>query len=244
MIDLSVIVPCYNEEDNIQPFVLKILEVLNQYSIKGEIILINDGSADKTEDIIERLSREFDNVLKINHQVNLGITESWYSGLVKSNGQYVVTIDADFQYNPNDINILYSEIIKGDCDLVQGWRREYKDNKAIRKLLSRALSGILNGLFFLKINDIKSGFVIYKRNVFFDILGERKKYFTFQHFFIICAVKKGYVLKQVPIEFSPRLHGKSFIKNPLFFSCKVILDMPRALLNFGFVGRKKKKERT
>ena len=240
MTELSVIVPCYNEEENIPDLVLKILDIFKQYAIAGEVVLINDGSTDNTWQIIEKLSEQFVNVFMVHHQTNLGITESWHSGLLRSNGRYVVTIDADMQYNPNDITMLYKMISEGGCDLVQGWRKDYRDNKFIRKLLSRALSGILNSLFFLKIHDIKSGFVIYKRDAFFDILKERKKFFTFQHFFIICALKKGYILKQVPITFNPRVHGESFIKNPFLFSCKVILDIPRALLNFGFVGRKKR----
>ena len=239
MIDLSVIVPCYNEENNIEDIVLKILDSFNKNTIKGEIILVNDGSSDRTSMEIERLSRQFKNVFGINHVKNLGITEAWNSGLKGSQGRYIVTIDADLQYRPEDIIELYNQMTKDDYDLVQGWRREYKDKNLLRKFLSKSLSHILNILFLTGINDIKSGFVIYKRDVFSDILKTKKKFHTFQHFFILCALRKGYRLKQVPITFYPRKRGESFIKNPILFSFKVLLDIPKAILVFGVITRKK-----
>ena len=86
--------------------------------------------------------------------------------------------------------------------------------------------------------DIKSGFVMYKREVFFDILKYRNKFLVFQHFFILCAIKQGHRIKQVPIAFYPRIRGESFIKNPIFFSFKVLLDIPKAVLYFGVLARK------
>lgn len=239
MIDLSVIVPCFNEEDNIEVLALRILDSFNKNSVEGEIILVNDGSSDKTLIKMERFSKQFNNIFVINHVKNLGITEAWNSGLKVSHGRYVVTIDADLQYRPEDIMQLYNLITNRNCDLVQGWRKEYKDKNLFRRFLSRALNRILNILFFKRINDIKSSFVIYKRDVFFDVLKSRKEFRTFQHFFILCALKKGYILRQVPITFSPRMKGESFIKNPMFFSFKVLLDIPKAILNFWVITRKR-----
>jgi phenylacetate-CoA ligase len=239
MSDLSVIVPCFNEENNIEVLALRILDSFNKNSIKGEIIFVNDGSSDKTLIKIERLSRQLNNIFVINHVKNLGITEAWSSGLKISHGRYIVTIDADLQYKPEDIMQLYNQITKNNYDLVQGWRKEYKDKNLFRRFLSRALSRILNILFFKRINDIKSSFVIYKRDVFFDILKSRREFRTFQHFFILCALRKGYSLRQVPITFYPRMRGESFIKNPISFSFKVLLDIPKAILIFWGYNKKK-----
>ena len=234
MIDLSVIVPCFNEEKNVEILVLKLLDLFNKNIISGEIILIDDGSFDDTYIDIKKLSKQFKNVIGIEHGRNLGITEAWKSGLKNSQGRYVVTIDADLQYNPKDIELLYETIIKVNCDLVQGWRREYKDRDLLRKFLSKSLNYILNILFLTRVNDIKSGFVMYKREVFIDILKESKKYNTFQHYFTLCAIKRGYIIKQVPVIFYPRMRGESFIKHPLFFSLKVLLEIPKAILDFEF----------
>lgn len=237
--ELSVIVPCFNEEDNIPDIVHKILGLLREATIRGEIILVNDGSTDNTRSVIETISKQHKNILGIHHEQNLGITEAWNSGVKHSRGKYIVTIDADLQYKPEDILVLYTQITKENCDLVQGWRKEYKDNNVFRKLPSRALSYVLNLLFFTRINDIKSGFVIYKREVFSDILKERSNFRFFQHFFILCALKKGYRFQQVPITFYPRLRGNSFIKNPVLFSLKVLLEFPRAIVDFGVMTRRK-----
>jgi len=240
MTDLSVIAPCYNEQDNIKNLALSILDVFDKYSIDGEIILIDDCSSDATGVGIKRLSGQFKNIISVSHPENMGIVEAWNSGLKNSHGRYTLTIDADLQYSPEDIGMLYKEISGDSYDLVQGWRREYKDRSLFRKFLSRSLSCALNILFFIRLHDIKSGFVVYKRDVFFDILKDRKRYHTFQHFFILSALKKGYRLKQVPVAFYPRERGESFIKHPIFFSLKVLLDIPRAILDFWTMKRKAK----
>jgi len=232
MIDLSIITPCYNEEENIEELVLKILDEFDNNAVNGEIVLIDDCSSDGTGLKIKRLSSQFKSVLGITHSRNMGIVEAWNSGLKNSQGKYVLTIDADLQYDPRDIMVLYKEALKGDYDLVQGWRREYRAKSLFRKILSRTLSHILNLLFFTRLNDIKSGFVVYKREVLLDILKDRKRYRAFQHFFILSALKKGYRLKQMPVTFYPRKEGKSFIKNPILFSFKVMLDIPRAIFDF------------
>jgi len=238
MINLSVVVPCFNEQKNIEELVSTVLKIFTKNEITGELVLVNDGSLDDTAIEIERFSKQFKNVLGVNHSKNLGIAEAWHSGLEMSNAEYVVTIDADLQYNPEDIIVLYNEIIKNNYDLVQGWRREYRAQSLFRKFLSRSLSCLLNILFLRKINDIKSGFVIYKRKVFFDILNSRNKVRSFQHFFILCALSKGYRFKQVPVKFYPRKKGRSFIKNPLFLSFAVLSDIPKAILNFKIISRK------
>jgi len=238
MIELSVIVPCYNEQNNIKDLVSKVLELFNKNMINGEIILVNDGSNDESCMEIEKISEQKKNVVGISHAENLGITEAWNSGLKNSHGKCIVTIDADLQYNPEDIIRLYQEIRSDKYDLVQGWRREYKDKNLLRKFLSRALSRLLNVLFFTRVKDIKSGFVMYRREVFFDILKYRNEFRVFQHFFILCALKQGYKIKQIPIMFSPRIRGVSFIKNPFFFSLKVLSDIPKAVLYFGVLAKK------
>lgn len=242
-LDLSIIIPCFNEEENIVQIASKVLGIFDINAIRGEIIFVNDGSHDGTHAEIERVTKQFKNIVGIDHSKNLGITEAWNSGLKRSCGIYAVTIDADLQYNPEDILLLYKEIIKDNYDLVQGWRREYKDTNLTRRFLSRALSCLLNLLFFTKLNDIKSGFVLYKREILSDILQERKNFRVFYHFFILCALKKGYRIKQVPITFYPRIHGHSFIKNPILLSCKVLLDIPRAIFDFGIMERSKAKRR-
>ena len=244
LFELSVIVPCFNEEDNMDRIVSEILALFKHNGIEGEIVLIDDGSHDKTKVKIEGLSNRFENVIGISHSRNLGIVETWYSGLKNSSGRYVVTIDADLQYSPQDILLLYKKIIEGGYDLVQGWRRESLDTHLFRKFLSRILSFMLNILFFTWISDIKSGFVIYKRETFLSVLKHRNRYKLFQHFFILCAIKGRCRFYQIPITFYPRFKGESFIKNPILFSFQVLSDIPKAVLDFGIIERLKTRRKS
>lgn len=241
--EVSVVIPCFNEELNIPEVANKVLESFDENLIKGEIVLVNDGSSDGSAPVIQAMSSRYKNVIGIHHHHNLGITEAWNSGIMRANGRYVVTIDADMQYDPGDIGKLYRIMKEGGCDIVQGWRKEYKDASLMRKFISRSLSCMLNVLFFTRMHDIKSGFVIAKKEVLFDILKERHKLRLYQHFFILCALKKGYCLKQAPVGFYQRNKGKSFIVNPALFSLKVLLELPRAIIEYGIVSRLFNKEK-
>lgn len=238
LFELSVIIPCFNEQNNVDELVLRTICVFKDHAIKGEVILVNDGSTDNTKFEIEKLAKRFKNVIAISHVTNRGIVEAWSSGLRISKGRHVLTIDGDLQYRPEDIIELYRGQQKG-WDLVQGWRQKRQDNDFLRRLLSTGLNLFLNAIFLLNLHDIKSSFVIYKREAFDDILSNKNRYRLFQHFFILAALKKGYRLKQIPITFYPRTKGKSFIRHPIIFSYKVITDIPRAILEFwGFNHRR------
>jgi phenylacetate-CoA ligase len=227
--EISMIAPCLNEEKNIVSLVKRINKSLDKTGIKGEIILIDDGSRDKTLEVMKKIKSKNKNLIIVKHKDNKGIVESWKSGLKKARGRYIVTIDSDLQYLPEDIPRLYNEIKNSKYDLVQGWRREDEKKDLIRDFLSKTLSFVLNKIFSMNLRDIKSGFIIYKKEVFKDILSYKKDYRLFQHFVTIAAYWKGYKIKQIPVKFAKRKHGKSFIGMiPIKFIVKVLLDIPKA----------------
>ena len=233
MIEVSVIAPCLNEEENIEPLVKRINKALNKARINGEIILINDGSKDDTLSILKKVKSKTKNLIIINHNKNKGIVEAWKSGLRKATGRYVITTDSDLQYLPEDIPRLYKKIKGSKFDLVQGRREKDEEKNFIRDSLSVSLSFILNRIFSMKLKDIKSGFIIYKRKVFKDILDYKKNYNLFQHFVTVAAHWKGYKIKQIPVKFAKRKHGKSFINAvPVKFIVKILLDIPKAISEY------------
>lgn len=238
-VKLSIIVPCYNEEKNLVPLLKRLEDTLKKIGSLYEIILIDDGSQDNTKEVIKRLSKENKNIIPKFHEKNLGIVGAWKTGLQLSSGEYIVTIDADLQYRPEDIELLYKEMENGDFDLVQGWRAFHVKQNYFRGFLSKYFSLLLNFLFSMNLNDIKSGFIIYKRACFDDILSYKYNYYYFQHFITISAYYKGYKIKQIPITFDKRYYGESFIKIPLLFSMKALLDLPKALIEFRLKRRKK-----
>jgi phenylacetate-CoA ligase len=229
---LSVIVPCFNEEKNLPLLVNRINHAMGSAGIPGEVVLVNDGSRDGTASVIDQLARQFENVRGVHHPVNRGIVEGWRSGLAASRGEVVLTTDADLQYAPEDVPSLYREMASGDWDLVQGWRRDREEPSWLRDVLSVGLSKLLQWIFSMDLQDVKSGFIAYRRDVFADILDYRMRYFSFQSLITVAAHFKGYRIRQVPITFYRRNAGESFIRRPLIFSLKAATDLPKAFWEY------------
>ena len=229
---LAVIVPCFNEERSLPHLVDRTHAALAAAGIRGEIVLVNDGSLDRTGAVIDGLAEQHDDVHAVHHPRNRGIVEGWRSGLAASTAKLVLTTDADLQYAPEDISTLYREARQGAWDLVQGWRQHRTEQAWLRDVLSGGLSVLLRWVFSMDLHDVKSGFVVYKREVFADILDFRMRYFSFQSLMTVAAHSKGYRIKQVPITFHERYAGQSFIRRPLIFSLKAATDIPKAIWEY------------
>jgi phenylacetate-CoA ligase len=235
---LSVVVPCFNEEENLPLLVERLETTLTEHGIEGEIILVDDASRDGTRESIRREAARRANVVGCYHDVNQGIVGGWRTGLSVARGEYVVTIDADLQYQPEDVARLYAEARASGADLVQGWRRFSKENHFVRYALSVGLSGMLNVLFLMRLKDIKSGFILYRKEAFADILEYRGQYRMFQHFVTIAAHAKGYRIRQIPVTFERRHAGESFITQPARFAARVLREIPTAFLEYRVRGGK------
>lgn len=240
-LDLSVVVPCYNEEGNLRELVGRTVRAATDEGVGAfEILLVDDGSTDGTGPLIGELAAEFPQVVPVDHQENRGIVAGWRSGFERSKGRVVLTTDADLQYAPEDIPMLFRECDGGPWDLVQGWRKNYREKSLLRKLLSTGFSGILRLLFFLPLHDVKSGFIAYRRDVLEDILDYRFHYFSFQSLPTVAGYFKGYRIKQVPITFHQRFAGASSIERPIIFSIRTALDLPKALVEYRFLKPRRK----
>ncbi len=215
-IELSVIAPCFNEADNIQEFVSRTLRVLDHKGIRGELILIDDGSRDATAERIRAHEAQHPGrVIGVYHGSNRGLEQGWKSGLEASRGAYTCLIDADLQYQPEDIYKLYREIKFSNVDLVQGTRSHIGRLKDGRYILSITLNWLLNRCFRMRARDNKSGFVLCRRDILAEILRHRHRYSYFQTFITVAAHSRGYSVREVETLFESRIHGKSFIKNRL-----------------------------
>ncbi len=232
--DLSVIVPCFNEEDNLGILVDRIQGVFNDIGTQGEIVLVDDGSTDRTSQVITGLQSRYKNVLSVSHGSNLGIARAWATGLKRCSGRYIVTIDADMQYQPEDIAKLYQTALKTDADLVQGYRRFNVRN--LRYILSSLFSILLNILFFNALKDPKSGFVVYKKEILQDLLKYKKTYVSYQSLIIVSARARHYKIRQIPVGFSQRYSGTTSQGLPARLSKipKFFRDIWRWYLEFCF----------
>src|SRR5262249_27989350 len=232
-VELSVIVPCYNEEDNLPELVERTERVFERRRICGEIVLVNDGSRDGTAAQIEALAGRHPCVVGVQHTTNLGIPAGWKSGFERSRGRHVCTIDADLQYQPEAIAQLYREMCFSKADLVQGWRSTLERQHDHRYYWSRGLDYLLKLAFAMPEYDVKSGFVLYRREVFEDILQESDRFYYFQHMITVVAKAKGYSVRQVETLFAERHAGQSFIGGfPLKMMSRTFVDIGRAFLDY------------
>jgi glycosyltransferase involved in cell wall biosynthesis len=230
--DLSVIVPCYNEEANLRPLVERLGAVLDLFRIRAELVLVDDASRDGTRAVIQELMRGPVPVVGVFHDRNQGIAGGWRSGLAAARAPLVAIMDADLQYAPEDLPRLYQILQREKPDIVQGWRIAHNFKSTYRYLLSLAFSFMLNRLLGTRLQDIKSGFLCTRREVFAAMLETRRPYRYLQHFITINAVSKGYTIRQEPVLFWNREAGQSFITSPLRFALRSLPDLGRAVREF------------
>jgi phenylacetate-CoA ligase len=230
--ELSLIVPCYNEEGNLRELVDRLSSVFKLFGMHAEIVLVDDLSKDGTRALIQKLAAEHPFVTGVYHERNQGIVGGWRSGLAAARAPVVAIMDADLQYAPEDLPRLYQIWKREGADIVQGWRIAHNFKATYRYALSLAYSFALNRLLGTRLRDIKSGFLCTRREVMEDILKTRYTYRFFQHFIIVNAVSKGYSLRQEPVLFWNRHAGVSFITSPLRFGLNSLVDLPNAFREF------------
>ena len=231
---LSIVVPCFNEEFNVPELVDRVLAMLERGELTGELLLVDDGSKDRTRQVIEEHERRHPGVVVgCFHAVNQGIAAAWKTGTARAHGRYVVIIDADLQYQPEDILRLHRTLIETSVDVVQGWRSAVGRERDQRYYLSRGLNFILNRTFGTKLRDSKSGFVICAREVMQDLLAHEGDYYYWQSFIMVAAHAKGYSYKEVETLFEARRQGVSFLETQAYWvSVKAFVDVGKALWEY------------
>ncbi|MFO0762854.1 MAG: glycosyltransferase [Byssovorax sp.] len=235
VIELSVIVPCLNEELNLPELARRVLGTFDVGGFSGELILVDDGSTDRTAEVIRDLSRAHGaRVRGVFHPHNRGIAEGWKSGALAARGTLVATLDADLQYQPEDLLRLRRALYDHSVDVVQGYRSAVGRARDQRYHLSRGLNALLNGVFSMNLRDNKSGFVICAREVFLDLLDHRQRYAYWQSFIMVAAHAKGYSYKEVETIFEQRRQGHSFLEGmgALRASARSLVDIGKATIEY------------
>lgn len=197
---ISVIVPVYNEKENIEALYKKLIKVLKK---EDEIIFVDDGSTDGSYEVIKKIHERDGRVKCIKFARNFGKTAALMAGFEIAKGDAVVTIDGDLQNDPDDIPKLLEKL--KEYDVVNGWRYDRKDpffSKKLPSIISNKISRWLTGL---KIHDFNCGLKAYKKECIKDleIYGEMHRY--------IPAILswKGYSVGEVKVKHHPRKFGKS-----------------------------------
>ena len=175
--NLSIIIPAFNEEESIKPLVNLIFKNLDKNLEDFEIILIDDGSNDKTWDEIVKISNKFENIVSIKLLENYGKSDALDAGFKVCKGNYVLTMDADLQDDPSEIFPLYSMIIENKYDLVSGWKK--KRNDPLTKTIPSKFFNLVTRLFSgIKLNDFNCGIKIFRKEVInsINLYGEMHRY--------------------------------------------------------------------
>jgi glycosyltransferase involved in cell wall biosynthesis len=215
---LSLVIPVYNECQNLRSLHEDLLAVLSEMEFDYEIIYVDDGSTDQGLTILKEIAVAHKSVAVIQLRRNFGQTAAISAGIDLARGQVLVCLDADLQNDPADIPLLLAKLEEG-YDLVSGWRQNRQDHWLWRKLVSSVANRIISSITKVRLHDYGCTLKAYRR----DLLNHIRLYGQMHRFIPALAVMVGATLAEVPVNHRPRLHGKS--KYGLGRTFNVILDL-------------------
>jgi len=177
MIQISVVIPVFNEEESIPELTQWISRVMIQHGFSYELICVNDGSTDNSWTVIRELSKSEKEIKGINFTRNFGKSAALDAGFKKAEGKVVITMDADLQDSPDEIPELYRMIIEEGFDVVSGWKKERHDPIS-KTIPSRFFNGVTRWISGIPLHDFNCGLKAYKRKVIknIHIYGEMHRY--------------------------------------------------------------------
>ena len=228
--DISVIVPLYNEEESLPELYAWIGRVMKEHGFTYEVIFVNDGSTDKSWRVIEQLSSKSDNVKGIKFRRNYGKSPALYCGFKEAQGDVVITMDADLQDSPDEIPGLYKMITEDGYDLVSGYKQKRYDplSKTIPTKLFNATARKISGIHNL--HDFNCGLKAYRRDVVknIEVYGEMHRYIPY------LAKNAGFdKIGEKVVHHQARKYGKSKFGLNRFFNGYLDLITLWFLSNFG-----------
>jgi len=215
---ISVVIPAYNEEENVPRLYEKLKKVLEALGEDYEIIFVDDGSTDKTPEILKELAEKDSRVKVIRFKRNYGQTAAMYAGFEHAKGDVIITMDADLQNDPEDIPKLLEKMKEG-YDIVSGWRKDRKDPFLSRKLPSTIANWVISKVTGVHLHDYGCTLKAYKADV-----AKRYRLYGDMHRFLPALAKRfGAKIAEIPVKHHPRLYGKS--KYGIDRTIRVILDI-------------------
>lgn len=235
---ISIVVPVLNEEDSIFPLINEIRKVFKTMDVWYEIILIDDGSTDKSLSTIIELSKTDKRIKFISFRKNYGKSAALQIGFKQAAGEAVITMDSDLQDDPNEIPALLKKLDEG-YDVVSGWKKIRQD-PFIKKVSSKFFNFVTRIFSGIKIHDFNCGLKAYRKSVTesLNVYGELHRYMP------VLAHWQGYSIAEIPVKHHPRRYGKTKFGISRFF--KGFIDLitvvfttryiKRPMHLFGFLG--------
>ncbi len=176
--DISVVVPLFNEEESLPELVAWIEKVMAENNFSYEIVMVDDGSKDNSWQVIENLQNKNSNIKGIKFRRNYGKSAALFCGFEVAQGDVVITMDADLQDSPDEIPGLYSMIKNDGFDLVSGWKKKRHDPVLTKNLPSKLYNWTVRRMSGIKLHDMNCGLKAYRKNVVksIEVYGEMHRY--------------------------------------------------------------------
>ncbi|NDC14384.1 MAG: glycosyltransferase [Synechococcaceae bacterium WB9_2_170] len=218
MLPLSVVVPLFNEQDSVRPLVQQLLDAVRPLGLDFELVLVDDGSQDRTAAVLAELSEAVPELVAVLLRRNYGQTAAMAAGFDASRGAVIVTLDGDLQNDPADIPLLLAKINEG-FDLVSGWRHQRKDAALSRLLPSKVANGLIANVTGVRLHDYGCSLKAYRREVVEDL----NLYGELHRFLPALAFIEGARISEVKVNHHPRRYGSS--KYGIDRTFRVLMDL-------------------
>ncbi len=197
---VSVVITLYNEEDNIQPLLKSVKEAMEE--IDYELVLVDDGSSDKTIPLIKEHAYEQVKLVELNK--NYGQTTAMAAGIREAQGEYIVTLDGDLQNDPKDIPMLLNKAEKEDWDVVAG-RRANRQDIQLKKIPSKIANSLIRAMTDVRLHDYGCTLKLFRQ----DIAKGMGLYGELHRFIPVLAAMQGANMTEVDVHHHARVHGES-----------------------------------
>lgn len=215
---LSLVIPCYNEEESVDELVTEVLDVLDKNDLDGEVVIVDDGSSDKTWEKLSGWGEKDGRLKLVRFRRNYGQTAAMVAGLDHARGDIIIPLDADLQNDPHSIPDLLAKIDDG-YDVVSGWRKNRQDTFVSRKLPSVIANAIISKVSGVKLHDYGCTLKAYRK----EVLDPVNLYGEMHRFIPVYASWSGAKVTEVVVNHRARKYGES--KYGIMRTFKVILDL-------------------
>jgi glycosyltransferase involved in cell wall biosynthesis len=239
-LDLSVVVPLYNEEGSLPHLIDQVLATLRPLPLRFELVLVDDGSRDGTPALLRDLAGRVPELVAVLLRRNYGQTAAMAAGFDASRGAVIVTLDGDLQNDPADIPLLLQRLQEGNLDLVSGWRHQRQDAAVSRLLPSLVANKLIGRVTGVKLHDYGCSLKAYRR----ELVSDLNLYGELHRFLPALAFIEGARIGEVQVNHHPRRYGQS--KYGIDRTFRVLMDLltvwfmkrflTRPMHGFGFVG--------
>jgi glycosyltransferase involved in cell wall biosynthesis len=238
--DLSVVIPIHDEAPNLEPLHRELTEVLGGWGRPYELLFIDDGSRDRSFEILAQLQRNDAHTRVIQFRRNFGQTAAFAAGFAAARGRLIVTSDGDLQNDPRDIPALVDRLDRDELDILCGWRRERKDAWINRRLPSMLANRLISWATGVRLHDYGCSLKVFRA----EVVKPLRLYGEMHRFLPALASEMGVRIGEQPVHHRARMHGQS--KYGITRTFRVVLDLltvkfllsysTRPLQMFGLVG--------